>query len=99
MSRFYGCLQGCRGEATRCGSTDSGIRASVQNWDFSLISRLDFDREENLRLTLDVAEDSRGSWGDTVFRGKPEDFTTLMKLVQQVGTKEVIELLKKKAGK
>lgn len=32
MAEFYGRLQGNRGEATRCGSKDSGIRATVESW-------------------------------------------------------------------
>ena len=32
MSHFYGDLQGNRGEATRCGSRDSGISSHVRGW-------------------------------------------------------------------
>ena len=32
MAKLYGTLQGCRGEATRVGSTTSGIRASIQSY-------------------------------------------------------------------
>lgn len=34
MSRFYGDLKGNRGEATRCGSKDSGIRSHARGWYF-----------------------------------------------------------------
>lgn len=40
MSTFYGTLQGNRGEVTRCGDSRSGIRASVQSWDGSVITYL-----------------------------------------------------------
>jgi len=32
MSHFYGTLQGNRGEASRCGSTDSGIDTYAAGW-------------------------------------------------------------------
>jgi hypothetical protein len=32
MSRFYGSMQGSRGEATRCGTTVSGVTAHVRGW-------------------------------------------------------------------
>lgn len=33
MSHFYGTLQGHRGEATRCGSKDSGIQVTAASWE------------------------------------------------------------------
>jgi|WetSurMetagenome_2_1015567.scaffolds.fasta_scaffold1449785_1 hypothetical protein len=33
MSRFYGSMQGNRGEATRQGGTESGISCHVRGWD------------------------------------------------------------------
>lgn len=33
MARFYGGVQGNRGEITRCGSKDSGIVARAQGWE------------------------------------------------------------------
>lgn len=33
MSHFYGILQGNRGEATRCGSKDSGMETYCASWD------------------------------------------------------------------
>lgn len=32
MAEFYGRLQGSRGEATRCGTKDSGITATAESW-------------------------------------------------------------------
>lgn len=32
MSHFYGTLQGNRGEATRCGSKDSGMQTHCASW-------------------------------------------------------------------
>lgn len=36
MSRFYGSLQGTRGEATRQGSANSGLRAHIRGWDVGI---------------------------------------------------------------
>ena len=33
MSRFYASIQGSRGEATRQGSPNSGIRGHIRSWD------------------------------------------------------------------
>lgn len=33
MARFYGSIQGNRGEATRCGSKESGITGHIRGWD------------------------------------------------------------------
>jgi hypothetical protein len=33
MAHFYGTLQGCRGEATRCGSKDSGMSTYCASWE------------------------------------------------------------------
>jgi hypothetical protein len=32
MSKFYGVLQGSRGQATRCGTKGSGITATAASW-------------------------------------------------------------------
>lgn len=32
MAQFYGRLRGNRGEATRCGSKDSGITVTAESW-------------------------------------------------------------------
>ena len=73
MSKFYGMIQGNRGAATRGGSADSGFKATAQSWEHSIISRLDYDHEDKLRLTLEVAEGSK-TYGDTMFRGTFEEF-------------------------
>jgi len=82
--------------ASRRGSKNSGVRSSVQSWEFSLISSLNLDENGTPILTLSTAKDSRGSWGDTVYCGLGEDFTKLMKLVREVGTQETIKTLTRK---
>ena len=36
MSRFYGTMQGSRGETTRTGTKASDLRAHVRGWDFGV---------------------------------------------------------------
>jgi hypothetical protein len=43
MSHFYGTLAGCRGEATRCGSKESGITTHAASWDGAVRARV-YDR-------------------------------------------------------
>lgn len=73
MSALYGSLQGCRGEATRTGSKNSGIRASVQSWNGSLVSYMDLDENENPIITLKTSERSSGYGEETIFRGTLEE--------------------------
>ncbi len=38
MAHFYGTLHGARGLATRCGTANSGMRATVASWDGAVTS-------------------------------------------------------------
>ena len=44
MAHFYGRLQGNRGEATRCGSKDSGIHTTAESWTSVVRVRMGEDR-------------------------------------------------------
>jgi len=79
MSKLYGSLQGCRGEATRCGSGSSGIRASVQSWDGSLVSYMDLDDNGKPIVTLKISEGSSGYGSETIFRGSLEELKAKLK--------------------
>ena len=72
MSALYGSLQGCRGEVTRTASKNSGIRASVQSWNGSLVSYMDLDENGKPVITLKTSEGSSGYGSETVFRGSLE---------------------------
>lgn len=52
MAHFYGRLIGNRGEATRCGSKDSGIRVTAESWHSVLMAR-QFHRNGRDRLDID----------------------------------------------
>jgi len=55
MSHFYGSLQGCRGEATRCGSKQSGIETYAASWDGAIYVRVQHN-EETKEDTFFVAQ-------------------------------------------
>ena len=79
MAKLYGSLQGCRGEATRCGSKSSGVRASVQSWQGSLISYMDLDDNENPIVTLKISGCSSSYGSETIFRGSLEELKAKLK--------------------
>ena len=79
MSKLYGSLQGCRGEATRCGSKNSGMRASVQSWNGSLVSYMDLDENDKPIITLKTSDGSSCIGFETIFRGSLEDLKKKLK--------------------
>ena len=86
MSALYGTLQGCRGEATRCGTRASGIRVSAQSWNGSLITYLDQDeKDENPKVRLYVSDGSSCSTWDSekVFEGTLDELKEVLKDYRQ----------------
>jgi hypothetical protein len=80
MSALYGSLQGNRGEATRQGTKGSGIRASVQSWDGSLIAYMELDREtEEPVIRLYTTDDSSSTsyHANEMFRGSLKEFNKM----------------------
>lgn len=61
MSTFYGTVKGCRGVATRCGSRESGIKASAQSWDGSVVVRLDYNDANELMVYVGTDSGSSSS--------------------------------------
>jgi hypothetical protein len=47
MAHFYSSIQGARGEATRQGSKESGIRGYVQSWMARIESSIHYNRHED----------------------------------------------------
>lgn len=79
MSKLYGCLQGNRGEATKCGSVSSGIRASLQSWEGSLIGYMNLNEEGLPIVTLKIGDGSTSYGSRTIFGG------TLKELEERLG--------------
>lgn len=73
MSTFYGMVQGNRGAATRGGSRDSGFRATAQSWDGSVITRLSYNQDDELMVSIEVADGSACS-GSTIFFGTFQEY-------------------------
>ena len=77
MATFYGSIKGGRGEATRCGTKNSGIKASVQSWNGSVISELSYD-EDKLMVRVSTSTGS-SSLGTQIFYGTFEEFVNKLK--------------------
>jgi hypothetical protein len=57
MSHFYGTLKGCRGQATRCGSKDSGVAVQAASWcgsGFAYVYRNEAKGEDWVRIGLEA---------------------------------------------
>jgi hypothetical protein len=72
MSTFYGSVQGGRGEATRRGFETSGIRASVQSYEGSIISHL-YKAGDQIRCRIMVSEGSAKYGGFWLYDGPLAD--------------------------
>lgn len=97
MSKFYGMIQGNRGAATRGGSANSGFRASCQSFDGSVISRMNYDSNDVLKVSLEIAKGS-SAYGDTVFSGTLDELKEALELHRQVKAGSV-KIVKKATGK
>ncbi|MDV3429127.1 MAG: hypothetical protein LIR50_19215 [Bacillota bacterium] len=72
MSAFYGMVQGNRGASTKGGSKNSGFVASCQSYDGSVITRMWYDENDNLMVSIAISEGS-STYGDKVFVGSLEE--------------------------
>jgi len=86
MSKFYGMVVGNRGAATRGGSANSGFKATAQSWDGSVITRLDYDNDNNLIVTIEMEEGSR-TYGDVMFRGTYEELKEVFETAKLIKEK------------
>ena len=69
MAKFYGQVSGSANTtATRRGSAKSGIKASVQSWDGSVITELNENKDGETIVSVSFSNDS-SSYGKEVFRG------------------------------
>ncbi|MCP4900166.1 MAG: hypothetical protein GY906_24610 [bacterium] len=73
MSHFYSSIQGNRGEATRCGTKGSGIRATAQSWEGSISVIMDHDHNSS-KNTYEIRATSGSGIGGTIIKeGYVED--------------------------
>lgn len=98
MSKFYGTVVGASSTVgTRRGHHD--IRVSAQSWDGSVITTLDYDSEENLRVRIGTNEGSStySDWNSTDFSGTFEEFKALLKLHNDIKSGKVSVVRHRKA--
>ena len=48
MSHFYSVIQGNRGQATRCGTKDSGVTATAASWTGAIRTDLWYSTEDDV---------------------------------------------------
>ncbi len=73
MATYYGQVKGNRDTtATRTGSKNSGIRASVQSWNGSVITSL-----YNGKIEIEISKDS-SFYGKMVFSGSIEELEKVL---------------------
>ena len=85
MSKFYGTVIGASSTCgTRRGHHD--IRVSAQSWDGSVITHLDYDSDEKLRVRIGTNERSStcSDWSSQDFVGTFDEFKDLLKLHQDI---------------
>lgn len=79
MSKLYGSLTGDRQTVTRRGSQNSGIQASLQSWNSSLIVYMNVDGQGIPSVTLKTAQGST-SYGDKlIFSGTLQELEEKLK--------------------
>lgn len=85
MSKFYGTVIGASSTCgTRRGHYD--IRVSAQSWDGSVITTLDYDSDDKLRVRIGTNEGSStySDWSSQDFNGTFDEFKELLKLHQDI---------------
>lgn len=88
MARFYGTVQGVRGEATRLGHASSGLRVTAQSYSGDVCIRLYANGDIDC---VEIQVEGHGcSRGKTIYRGPIRDLleddarrTMLHALVQE----------------
>lgn len=84
MSKFYGMVVGNRGAATRGGSRASGFKATAQSYDGSVITRLDYNRDNQLEVTIEMEDGRSAPYGDIMFRGTYDELKEVFRIAKLV---------------
>ena len=88
MARFYSSIQGARGEATRLGHTNSGIRASTQSYTGSVITQMFVGDNDEDWCSIHVREGSERYGGGLCLYHGP-----VRQLLEQSGRKTLLTAL------
>ena len=91
MSAFYGMVCGNRSEATRGGSKSSGFHSSCQSFDGSIITKMRYNNEGQLRVTVGTNDGSSSctDWNSPDFEGTFEEFKELLQLAKDIKERKV----------
>ena len=99
MSKFYGMVRGNRGASTRGGSANSGFKATAQSYDGSIITCLDYDQNNNLKVRIELADGST-TYGDVAFSGTFEELKEIFEMAKLVKEKKAsITIHREKSNK
>ncbi len=79
MAAFYGTLKG-KGDSivTKTGTENTGITASVQSWDGSLITEMHHKPDGTLMVSVSYLPYSGASMGELAYYGTFADFIALL---------------------
>jgi hypothetical protein len=103
MAHFISFIRGNRGEASRLGSKDSGIKASAQGWDCGISVNGRCDRNDHNRFAAFATTGSNGGGSSTWLGscGKDSDgykISVNPELPKVVPNKDYMELVDKLVG-
>lgn len=85
MSAFYGMVQGNRGAATRGGSMNSGFKSTCQSYDGSVIVEMNYNRNDELMVRIQLSDDSSDGWGGNARVAFHGTFEELKKVFEKAG--------------
>lgn len=74
MAHFYGNLKGSRGEATRCGTRQSGIRVSARSWKGSISVELRQYEPDSDPIAIVRVSSGSAAEGEIIFSGSIAEF-------------------------
>ena len=79
MSHFYGQVEGfAETNGSRRGSKSSGIKASAQSWDGSVIVKM-FDDHGTTKVEIQIDDDDSTFYGERCFVGTIEELRERLK--------------------
>ena len=93
MARFFGSIQGARGEATRLGSASSGIAARAQGWNIGARVDCSVGRDGEDYCSVSLTTGSSG-YGSDIYLGQASigkdgsmQFSPSVELVRALGAR------------
>ena len=88
MVHFYGTIQGHRGIASRCGSTNSGMVAMVKSWTNTPEMRLfETDGEDDLRISF--PENMKTTINGRDYKTTEDNIANLMDFKEKIENGEI----------